>query len=76
MTVHLVVESDGIVIRKIGIELENGERWTAHDPRAAIYQREDGLWMIGWENGAAGPFESSQFAQAVAEAMRGEAALP
>jgi hypothetical protein len=76
MTVHMVVESDGIVIRKIRIVLENGERWTAQDPRAAIYQREDGLWMVGWQDGAAGPFESSQFAQAVAQAMRGEAAPP
>jgi hypothetical protein len=74
MTVHMVVESDGIVIKKIGIVLENGERWTAHDPRAAIYQREDGGWMVGWQDGAAGPFESSQFAQAVAQAMRGEEA--
>jgi hypothetical protein len=70
------VESDGIAIKKIRFVLENGERWTAHDPCAAIYQREDGGWMVGWGNGAAGPFESSQFAQAVAQSMRGEAAPP
>jgi hypothetical protein len=64
------VESDGIVIKKIRFVLENGERWIPHYPRAAIYQREDGGWMVGWEGGEAGPFESSQFAQAVAEAMR------
>jgi hypothetical protein len=73
MTVYMIVEADGLVIRKIGLVLESGERWTAHDPRAAIYQREDGLWMVGWEDGAAGPFESSQFAQAVAQAMQAAA---
>jgi hypothetical protein len=71
----MVIESVGNVIRKISIVRENGEHWTCgRDPRAAIYQREDGLWMVGWQDGAAGPFESSQFAQAVAQAMRGEAA--
>jgi hypothetical protein len=73
--ITMEVESEGIVIRKIGFVLENGERWIAHDPHAAIYQREDGGgWMVGWENGAVGPFETSQFAQAVAHAMRQEAA--
>jgi hypothetical protein len=73
----LIVAHDGDEIRDIAFETENGERWTARDPNAAIYQREeDGLWMVGWQEGAAGPFESSQFAQAVADAMREGAEKP
>ena len=75
--ITMEIESAGNVIKRIGFVLENGERWTAHDPHAAIFQSEDGGgWMVGWENGAAGPFETSQFAQAVAQAMRGDAAAP
>jgi hypothetical protein len=71
---HMIVETDGIVIRKIGFELDTGERFTARDPSATAFQREDGAWCVGWGVGAAGPFESSQLAQAVATAMRGEMA--
>jgi hypothetical protein len=31
-----------------------------------IVQRDDGKWSIGWHDDAPGPFESRQFAQAVA----------
>jgi hypothetical protein len=67
--ITMEIEYAGTAIRKIGF-MVNGERWTAHDPHAAIYQRDDGLWMVGWKDGAAGPVESRQFAQAVADAMR------
>jgi hypothetical protein len=72
----MIVESDGNAIHDIAFVTESGERWTAHDPNAEIYQREDGKWMVGWQLGAAGPFESSQFAQAVADAMREGAIEP
>jgi hypothetical protein len=68
--IAMEIKAVGNVIRKIGFILENGGRWTAHDPHSTIYQREDGLWMVGWEEGAVGPFESSQFALAVSQAMR------
>lgn len=74
--ITMEVEADGTVIKKIGFVLEDGSRWTAQDPRAAIYQREDGGWMVGWKDGAAGPFPCASFALAVAQAMRGEAAAP
>jgi hypothetical protein len=45
---EMEIKSDGIVIKKITIVLENGERWTARDPSAAPFQREDGGWMVGW----------------------------
>jgi hypothetical protein len=70
MTARMVVEYDGNVIKKIGVVLENGERWTAHDPNAAIFQREDGGWMVVWQNGEVGPFKSAASAQAVAREMR------
>jgi hypothetical protein len=57
------------VIRKIGFMVD-GEPWTAPATHSEIYQREDGFWMVGWEEGAVGPFESSQFALAVSQAMR------
>jgi hypothetical protein len=31
-----------------------------------VIQRDDGMLSIGWHDGAAGPFESRQFAAAVA----------
>jgi hypothetical protein len=40
-----------------------------------IVQRDDGLWSIGWHDGAAGPFESRRFALAVA-ARTPQAVLP
>jgi hypothetical protein len=68
--ITMEIKAVGNVIKKVGFLLENGERWTAQDPHAAIFQRDDGGWMVGWEEGSVGPFETSQFAQAVAEAMR------
>jgi hypothetical protein len=35
-----------------------------------VVQRDDGLWAIGWGDGAAGPFESRGFAEAVASKLR------
>ncbi|MET4219821.1 glutamine cyclotransferase [Bradyrhizobium sp. LB14.3] len=35
-----------------------------------IIQRDDGLYQLGWHDDAAGPFESRQFAEAVARAHR------
>lgn len=70
-TYMLVIEQDGDDIRDLAFETESGERWPAFYPYTEIFQREDGGgWMISWENGGAGPFESHTFAQAVAEAMR------
>jgi hypothetical protein len=69
--ITMEIEHAGTV--KMSFVLQKGERWTAQDPHATIFQREDGLRMVGWEEGYVGPFEISQFAQAVAEAMRGEA---
>jgi hypothetical protein len=31
-----------------------------------VYQRDDGLWSIGFDDDAAGPFESREFALSVA----------
>jgi hypothetical protein len=68
--ITMEIEHAGTVIKKVGFVLEDGSRWTAQDPHAVIFQREDGLWMVGWEEGSVGPFESSQFALAVSQAMR------
>jgi hypothetical protein len=35
-------------------------------PDEQVVQRDDGLWSIGWADGAAGPFETRGFAEAVA----------
>ena len=67
---HLVVESDGFVIHKIRFVLGNGNRLIARDPSAATFRRQvDGAWMVGWGVGAAGPFPSRAFAEAVAREM-------
>jgi hypothetical protein len=47
----MIVKHDGDEIHDIAFVQENGQRWTAHDPNAAIYQREDGMWMVGWQDG-------------------------
>jgi len=31
-----------------------------------IFQRDDGMWSIGWHDDAPGPFETRKFAAAVA----------
>jgi hypothetical protein len=32
-----------------------------------VVQRDDGAWSIGWHDGAPGPFETREFAEAVAQ---------
>jgi hypothetical protein len=39
---------------------------TGAHPHREIYQRDDGLWSIGFDDNAAGPFESREFALSVA----------
>ncbi len=53
-----------------------GQRQTlesGHEPNVEIFQGEWGGWMVSWSKGAVGPLESSQYAQAIVQAMRGEA---
>jgi hypothetical protein len=50
--------------------LVDGEPWLAPPCHTEIYQNENGRWFVGWQEGCAGPFESSQFALAVSQAMR------
>jgi hypothetical protein len=38
----------------------------AHNRHQEVYQRDDGLWSIGFDDNAAGPFESREFAMSVA----------
>jgi hypothetical protein len=35
-------------------------------PTVSVVERDDGLWSIGWDDNAPGPFESRSFAEAVA----------
>ena len=37
-------------MHKIRIVLDTGQR--SLDPRAAIFQRADGGWMVGWQDSA------------------------
>jgi hypothetical protein len=67
LEIESVESDDGIVIKKISF-VQNGQRWTAPAMPAAIYQQEDSGWWVGWDGGAAGPFER-RFAQAVARKM-------
>jgi hypothetical protein len=53
----------------------NGGHWPEYafpgigSPDTPVVQRSDGMWSIGWHDDAPGPFESREFAEAVA---RGE----
>jgi hypothetical protein len=52
--------------------IPNGGNWPEYafpgvgSPDKAIVQRDDGLFAVGWQDDAAGPFESRRFAEAVA----------
>jgi hypothetical protein len=73
----MIAKYDGDKILDLAFETESGEVWPAIAPHAEIFQREDGGgWMVGWGNGGVGPFETSQFAQAIADAMREGAIEP
>ena len=41
-----------------------------------VYQRDDGLWSIGFDDNAAGPFESREFALSVAGCAQQTPAIP
>jgi hypothetical protein len=69
MTTTIEITAADNEVRKIKFMVD-GKPWSAPATHTEIYQREDGLWFVGWTEGAVGPFESSQFALAVSQAMR------
>jgi hypothetical protein len=69
MTTMMEIEPVDNKVRQIKFMVD-GNPWSAPPTHTEIYQREDGLWFVGWTEGAVGPFESSQFALAVSQAMR------
>jgi hypothetical protein len=44
------------------------DQWlkTSFANRRPVFQRDDGLWSIGWHDDAAGPFPTRLFAESVA----------
>jgi hypothetical protein len=61
--------------------LPKGDNWAEYafpgvgSPDTLVVQRDDGSFAIGWHDGAAGPFESRRFAEAVAAKGEGRRAL-